>query len=99
MYPKTVFVTVIVYGTENGTKYWLLKNSWGRYWERNGYAKVERCQYSWTWILLLLPRLGTCNPYLFSHLIVNTLAERYAVSQGVFFFCLPYRMGSCMEQC
>lgn len=38
----THVVTVIGYGTENGTKYWLLKNSWGRHWGSNGFAKVER---------------------------------------------------------
>ncbi|PQQ06040.1 ervatamin-C [Prunus yedoensis var. nudiflora] len=36
-------VTVVGYGTtEDGTKYWLLKNQWGESWGENGYMKILR---------------------------------------------------------
>lgn len=35
-------IKIIGWGVENGTKYWLIANSWGRSWGDNGFCKFLR---------------------------------------------------------
>jgi C1A family cysteine protease len=37
-------VLIVGYGTENGIKYWLVKNSWSADWGDKGYIKIERSE-------------------------------------------------------
>eukprot|EP01016_Furgasonia_blochmanni_P008229 TRINITY_DN13312_c0_g1_i1.p1 TRINITY_DN13312_c0_g1~~TRINITY_DN13312_c0_g1_i1.p1 ORF type:complete len:602 (+),score=61.42 TRINITY_DN13312_c0_g1_i1:3-1808(+) len=35
-------VSIVGWGEHNGTKYWVVKNSWGSFWGEDGYAKIVR---------------------------------------------------------
>jgi len=35
-------VSVVGYGEENGSPYWLVRNSWGHHWGENGLFRVCR---------------------------------------------------------
>ena len=34
-------VQVVGFGVENGTEYFILKNSWGKGWGENGFMRIE----------------------------------------------------------
>ena len=37
-----VKISVVGYGTEGGKDYWLVKNSWGKFWGDSGFMKIKR---------------------------------------------------------
>jgi len=37
-------IAIVGYGTDNGTPYWKLRNSWGTDWGEKGYARLKRGQ-------------------------------------------------------
>lgn len=50
-------VKIVGWGVYNGTKYWHVANSWGKYWGENGFFRIRRgtneCNIDWYTIALI----------------------------------------------
>jgi len=53
-------VVLLAYGSENGSKYWMIKNSWGRDWGEQGYMRLLRHEDASSWCgINYFPEYGT----------------------------------------
>lgn len=68
-------VVIVGYGeTEQGDKYWVVRNTWGTMWGENGYIRIRRGDR--------LQEFGPCNMYLYSS-YPTKLAKGEAHEDGV----------------